>query len=78
MKEVITAVLLALALTAGAAGCTATGSLSAEQDDMTGSGVENTAYGNVSTTRNGIVNGDNRNLVAYGEELIADMDSGRR
>ena len=78
MKELITAVLLALALTAGAAGCTATGSLSSEQDAMPDNGVQNTAYGNVSTTRNGVVNGDNRNLVAYGEELIGDFTPERR
>ena len=77
MKKAILAALLALVLTLCAAGCTAEDYLDPER--KTDSGVtENTAYGNVSTTRNGVVNGDNRNLVNYGERFAAEYAAGSR
>ncbi len=77
MKKAILAALLALMLTLCAAGCTAEDYRNPERSD--GEGVTgNTAYGNVSTTRNGVVNGDNRNLVTYGERIAAERIAGSR
>ena len=79
MKKAILAALLALMLTLCAAGCTAEDYLDPERNAGSGEVItENANYGNVSTTRNGIVNGDNRNLVANGEELIGDFTPDRR
>lgn len=79
MKHAIIPVLLTLMLTLGAAGCTAEDYLDPERNAGSGEGAaENTAYGNVSTTRNGVVNGDNRNLVAYGERIAAESIAGSR
>ena len=76
MKHAIIPALLVLMLTLGAAGCTAEDYLDTERN--AGNGVtENTSYGNVSTTRNGVVNGDNRNLVNYGERLVAEAAGSR-
>ena len=77
MKHAIIPVLLTLMLTLGAAGCTAEDYLDPERNAGEGA-AENTAYGNVSTTRNGVVNGDNRNLVAYGERIAAERIAGSR
>ncbi|MBR2365604.1 MAG: hypothetical protein IKC04_08350 [Oscillospiraceae bacterium] len=73
MKKAALAALLAFTLIFCAAGCTAEEMLNPDQngtrsDMTTGTAVE----GNVSTTHNGVVNGDNRNLVDYGMRLVAD------
>ncbi len=79
MKKAILAALLALMLTLCAAGCTAEDYLDPERNaDGAESVKQSTAYGNVSTTRNGVVNGDNRNLVTYGERIAAERIAGSR
>ena len=77
MRHAIIPALLVLMLTLGAAGCTAEDYLNPERS-ADGETAENTAYGNVSTTRNGVVNGDNRNLVSYSERVAAERIAGSR
>ena len=78
MKHAIIPVLLSLMLTLGAAGCDAEDYLNPERNSDNVETPDRTSYGNVSTTRNGVVNGDNRNLVSYAEQLAAERIAGSR
>ena len=74
MKKATLAALLAIMLIFCAAGCTAEDYLNPNQNgDRSDMITENINEGNVSTTSNGVVNGDNRNLVDYGKRLVAEM-----
>ena len=79
MKRIVIPALLVLMLTLGAAGCTAENYLDPERNTGSGEGfTESASYGNVSTTHNVVVNGDNRNLVNYGERIAAEHAAGSR